>query len=511
MKKIFILLLIVFAINLFGVDPGVSPSATFKRILFLETSSISSTYKALYDGGGANLVGNEAPFKLKLTGMMFNTTNELIFRESGSKLYSASVGLLNLLADSEIDITTLTFDINASSGVDISHDLVVNGTTASSSYTTGSVVIDGGVGIAKDVWINEDLNVEEITNLDDTNIEGAIKFDATTFDVAASTSLEIDAAAGTIELGVNSPSRPITIGNATSETTVGDNLTVTGTLTQIGTSGFTGLVTADAVTTTGTTTIATIDGNGGAIDATTVGVTTPSTGAFTTLSTTGVTTIGGNVDLIGYELTLDSDKNTSISASSDNIIVTEIGGVDELTMTATAIYPTFDSGLSLGVDASREFLNIYANGTIDAGGALAAGTSLTVGTTAGITGILTTTAAIDANGNIQSSGLYADDGTPQDLDPGAGVNGVINATTTITEFTINGANALTIANGTIQGQKKIVICVKETAGAGTLAGGNFVGTSVTLDAVGSSIQLVWDNTGSDWYMVGAPNGGTYLP
>ena len=573
MKKIFTVLLIVFAINLFCVDPGTSPALTYKRILFLESNSLTDTYKKLYDGGGLNLEGFEVPFKLKLTGMMFNDANELIFRESGSRINSYGVGLLNLLADSEIDLITLTLDINASSGVDISNDLVINGTTASTSYTTGSVIIDGGVGIAKDVYINEDLNVQETTNLDNTNIVGAVNVDATTYDLDASTSVDIDASAGTIRIGYASEARPITIGNSTSETTIGDNLTVAGntttssitlggtlvtstgaelnildgvtadkdelnilngvtatgaelnlldagsdeavyddastvkvrvggtttfsfnttalqptgpgidlgssgakfkdlyldgdtdmggtldvtgatttthiqsagavnfdatiydldastsldidaaagviqigvnsegravrignstsettigenltvagTLTQTGASDFTGLVTADALTATGTSTLSTVDINAGAIDGTTIGATDAATGAFTTLTTSEAYTAGSTVDLNGNELILDLDGDTSITADVDDRIDFKVGGTDELVLNASRLSPYTDGGLDLGKQGGEEFGSIFLAEDVDCEGDLVVGDDASIGGDATIDGALT--------------------------------------------------------------------------------------------------------------------------
>jgi len=91
---------------------------------------------------------------------------------------------------------------------------------------------------------------------------------------------------------------------------VDENATVTGTLgvtgntTLGGTLGVTGnstLATADVtgdLDVGGTTTLATVDVNGGAIDGTTIGATSASTGAFTTVSTSGQATLA-TVDIGG--------------------------------------------------------------------------------------------------------------------------------------------------------------------------------------------------------------------
>ena len=64
---------------------------------------------------------------------------------------------------------------------------------------------------------------------------------------------------------------------------------------------------------TGTTTIPTVDINGGTIDATTIGVTTPSTGAFTTLNAS--TIIGGTATL--DTLRIDAGKTVLLPKSGE--------------------------------------------------------------------------------------------------------------------------------------------------------------------------------------------------
>ena len=87
-------------------------------------------------------------------------------------------------------------------------------------------------------------------------------------------------------------------------------------------SGMTSVDTS-ALTATGTSTLSTVDINGGAIDGTAIGSSTTSTGAFTTLNATGTSTLstvdinGGNIDgtAIG-SASPSSGAFTSLSASS---------------------------------------------------------------------------------------------------------------------------------------------------------------------------------------------------
>ena len=95
-------------------------------------------------------------------------------------------------------------------------------------------------------------------------------------------------------------------------------------------------------------------------------------------------------------------------------------------------------------------------------------------------------------------GGYAD--TPQTL-TGAGE---INATTPITLLVTTGANALTIADGTQNGQLKYIV-MKTDGGNGTLTGSNFVGTSILFDTAGEGHTLIW--TDSKWYSLSTGSGG----
>ena len=90
--------------------------------------------------------------------------------------------------------------------------------------------------------------------------------------------------------------------------------------------------------------------------------------------------------------------------------------------------------------------------------------------------------------------------TPQTL-TGAGE---INATTSITLLVTTGVNALTIADGLVEGQIKYIV-MKTDSGAGTLTGSNLVGTSIVFDTVGEGHTLIW--TDSKWYSLSSGSGG----
>ena len=72
--------------------------------------------------------------------------------------------------------------------------------------------------------------------------------------------------------------------------------------------------------------------------------------------------------------------------------------------------------------------------------------------------------------------------------------GAVDLTNLVTELTTTGANALTLADGTTSGQMKIVNMIVD-GGDGTLTPTTFAnGTTITFDAVGESVTLVWNST-----------------
>lgn len=87
------------------------------------------------------------------------------------------------------------------------------------------------------------------------------------------------------------------------------------------------------------------------------------------------------------------------------------------------------------------------------------------------------------------------DGTPQSIT----ADGAINATTSITHVdSSSGVLALTISDGS-QGQVKIVTMTVAGNNA-VLSGANIAPTSITFDAVGETVTLLYTN--SNWIVIG---------
>ena len=122
-------------------------------------------------------------------------------------------------------------------------DVVINGTTIGHTDDTDLITLtDGVVTVAGEVDatsldISGDIDVDGTTNLDNTDIDGTLVVDGSNISLDSTTTLNIDNSntSNGITIGTATSGVPISIGHTTSETTVNDNLTVTGDLTVSGT------------------------------------------------------------------------------------------------------------------------------------------------------------------------------------------------------------------------------------------------------------------------------------
>ena len=118
--------------------------------------------------------------------------------------------------DGEMNNGLILTDGNVEDEVDVT---VGNGTAS-------IITIPGHIDLAGDI------DVDGTANLDNTDIDGTFTMDGTAFDVNATATCLIDNSNTSNGVAINTVTSggPVTIGHATSETTVSDNLTVTGDL-----------------------------------------------------------------------------------------------------------------------------------------------------------------------------------------------------------------------------------------------------------------------------------------
>ena len=111
-----------------------------------------------------------------------------------------------------------------------------SGAITSTGKITGTELEGTSLDINGNADISGNLAVDGIANLDNTDIDGTFNATGTTFDVNSSTSLTLDNTNTTNGVKINTATSgsPVTIGHATSEVLIADNLTINGNLTTKG-------------------------------------------------------------------------------------------------------------------------------------------------------------------------------------------------------------------------------------------------------------------------------------
>ena len=234
----------------------------------LGSQSIASSYEQLLhvdsDGGGNSTThvsvkdgdnGTTFGFTIASDALMMSSTNRLEFGDTGTYIHQSADGVLDLVSDTEIEINATTIDMNGA--LDVSGNAQLSGTVTVGADGSGTdvifysgtagdnltwdasdekLIITGTNGTTAldvadgNVSITDDLAVDGTANLDNTDIEGTLAVDGATISLDATTSFNIDNSntSNGITVGTATSGVPISIGHTTSETTVNDNLVVTG-------------------------------------------------------------------------------------------------------------------------------------------------------------------------------------------------------------------------------------------------------------------------------------------
>ena len=372
---------------------------------------------------------------------------------------AGSYWLWDTSADGVVQIGTLTVGVD-----DAGHDVKFFGNTASAymlwDTSTDDLVLAGAAGID----LAGDIDVDGTANLDNTDIDGTFAVDGTTISLDATTSLNIDNSntSNGVTIATATSGVPISIGHATSETTVNDNLTVTGTLT-----GTLATAAQGSVTSLGTLTALTVD------DIALNGKVVTMTGSA---SDTAVFTAGTNGTL--------SIVTTDAAAAAANIQITADGTVD----IDSAGVLTLDSGAAINIEpASGSAILLDGTISVDAG-VVTGATSITstafvgditgdvTGNTSGSAATVTTAAQTNITSLGTLTALTVDD---------VAINGKVVTMTGSTDDTAvltvatNGALSL-VTTDTAAAAANIQITADGTA--------ELAGTTVTLDSA-ADIEL----------------------
>jgi hypothetical protein len=203
---------------------------------------------------------------------------------------------------------------------------------------------------------------------------------------------------------------------------------------------------------------------------------------------------------------MDGDSEITGNLNVDGIISATSGDLDIQAPANIALYPTGNVWISQGtklifegttpddfevklqattVTADRDIIFPDASGTV----AVSATAPVTLSATGDI-GVDATVVTTTGTQTLTNKTLSAVVGTVQQLSgPGA-----IDVTSLITEITTTGADAYTFANGTL-GQLKIIL-MAVNGGVGTVTPTSISGgTTLTFDAVGESITMVYTSIG----------------
>jgi len=103
-------------------------------------------------------------------------------------------------------------------------------TTLSDVNITGNLDVSGTAALGGNADFNGDLDVDGSTNLDNTDIDGTLVVDGSNISLDSTATLNIDNSntSNGVTIATATSGVPISIGHSTSETTVNDNLVLTG-------------------------------------------------------------------------------------------------------------------------------------------------------------------------------------------------------------------------------------------------------------------------------------------
>jgi cytoskeletal protein CcmA (bactofilin family) len=257
------------------------------------------------------------------TGLTLNSTNKLLFRDTGLYINSSTDGQLDIVADTEIQIAATTIDIN------------------------GAIAMDGAITGATNITLSGELDAATLDISGNADIDGTLEADAITINGTA---------IGSIYGAVAGSSSIVTTGALDSGSI---------------TSGFGTIDTGSStITTTGLISGGSLDIDDVLINGTTIGHTndtdliTLADGVATVAGEISVTTLdigGTNVTTTAAEINLidgGTSRGTTAVADGDGILINDAG---TMRMTTVQTVSTYMAAESVGGS------NIVTTGALDSG------------------------------------------------------------------------------------------------------------------------------------------------
>jgi cytoskeletal protein CcmA (bactofilin family) len=247
------------------------------------------------------------------TGLTLNSTNKLLFRDTGLYINSSTDGQLDIVADTEVQIAATTIDIN------------------------GAIAMDGAITGATNITLSGELDAATLDISGNADIDGTLEADAITINGTA---------IGSIYGAVAGSSSIVTTGALDSGSI---------------TSGFGTIDTgSSAITTTGLISGGSLDIDDVLINGTTIGHTddtdliTLADGVATVAGEISVTTLdigGTNVTATAAEINLidgGTSRGTTAVADGDGLLVNDAGTMRMTNVTTLKTY--FQTGISSAAD-----------------------------------------------------------------------------------------------------------------------------------------------------------------
>jgi hypothetical protein len=297
------------------------------------------------------------------TGLTLNSTNKLLFRDTGLYINSSTDGQLDLVADTEIQIAATTIDIN------------------------GAVALDGAITGATNITLSGELDAATLDISGNADIDGTLEADAYTVD---GTSLAEFIADTTGAMVSSNTETGITVTYQDGDNTIDFALSA---------------------------------------------------------AQTSLTSILNSSLVVGYG---SSDAN--IDFSTDNAIIFDIDGTQQIKLTDGALVPITDDDIDLGTN-SLEFKNAYFDGTVEADAITVGGTAvLTGGAETAITSIYNTSLALGYGASHANIDFGTDNAIIFDIDGTQQIKLIDGALVPISDDDVDlGSNSLQFKNAYFDG------------------------------------------------------------